>query len=316
MAESSTAGSATHESRPPDGQRPKVVYVMGSGHSGSTILGVALGNCAGFFYAGELQNFLARAGTPVLGGAARTRFWGVVRDDVPGAEELFGTESQRLLERSLSLFRLHKRSERRALRKRYRPVARDLFHAVARVAEVTHVIDSSHFPLRARELQSLDGLDLYLIFLVRDPQRVVASINRLINRHDVLERRLSILRRNADLWLTHLLSVYVFLRQRKDRRIFVRYEDFIADPRQVLREILDCSDSSAPIPDLGALKTGLPIHANRLIRVETVALKGESAEQARPSRVTALLQRPWEPVLARMTPAAGASGSGGSGVGS
>src|SRR5258708_24001016 len=77
--------------------RPKVIFVMGSGHSGSTILSVTLGNCTGCFYAGELQNFLSRAGTPILGGVARSRFWGVVRDAVPDAEELFGNESQRLI---------------------------------------------------------------------------------------------------------------------------------------------------------------------------------------------------------------------------
>jgi len=57
---------------------------MGSGRSGSTILGVALGNCDGVFYAGELDNWLVRSGTPVLGGLERTRFWSTVRDDVPG----------------------------------------------------------------------------------------------------------------------------------------------------------------------------------------------------------------------------------------
>ena len=83
MQDQSTAAAA------PDATaaRPQVVYVMGSGRSGSTILGLALGNCDGVFYAGELDNWLVRSGTPVLGGLERTRFWSTVRDDVPGARE-------------------------------------------------------------------------------------------------------------------------------------------------------------------------------------------------------------------------------------
>ena len=35
-----------------------MIYVMGAGHSGSTILGVALGNCAETLYAGEVEEWL------------------------------------------------------------------------------------------------------------------------------------------------------------------------------------------------------------------------------------------------------------------
>ena len=39
--------------------RPRVIYIMGAGRSGSTILGVSLGNCADLVYAGELDKWLA-----------------------------------------------------------------------------------------------------------------------------------------------------------------------------------------------------------------------------------------------------------------
>jgi hypothetical protein len=221
---------------------------MGSGHSGSTILGVTLGNCAGWFYAGELQNFLSRAGTAVLGGLQRTRFWGVVRDEVPEARELFGYEPLQLIERSMSLLRVHRWPRRRQLRTRYRAVTERVLQAVARTAGATHVVDSSHFPLRARELQSMPGIELYLIFLVRDPQHVVASINRMIHRRDVLTRLASTVRRNVDLWLTHVICVRVFARQPRERRIFVRYEDFMAAPEQVVAQIIACAGSAVAVP--------------------------------------------------------------------
>jgi hypothetical protein len=277
--------------------------VMGSGRSGSTILGIALGNCKDFFYAGELDNWLTRSGVPALGGTERTRFWNTVREDVEGAEDLFGSESHRYLERSGAALRIHSWRPRRRLRPSYHRVTEDLYRAIARVAGVNYVVDTAHFPLRARELQRIESIDLYLVFLVRDPQSVVMSFARNVNRHQVGERRLLTLSANADLSLTHLLSVMVFLRHRRDRRMFLRHEDFLADPVGVLREILDRLDSAAAVPELSSLSTGLPLRANRLISSETISLKARPEQPIRGSRFTALLQLPWRYVFPRMKPA-------------
>jgi hypothetical protein len=288
--------------------RPKVIYVMGSGHSGSTILGVALGNCEDIFFAGELESFLVRSGLPVLGGLERTRFWASVRERVPDASELYGNRSRSLLERSFALFRVRAWSEKRRLRPRYRRVTEDLFAAIARVAGATHVVDTSHFPLRARELQQIEGIDLHLIFLVRDPKPVVDSINRMISRHDTARRALTIAKTNADLWLTHALSLSVFLRHPPEQRIFVHYEDFVAAPENVLRQILEHSDSTAAIPALDSLSTGVPIHGNRLLSSEVVALKREPHSRAPgPRSISDLLQLPLTRILSRLQPAARAS---------
>ena len=287
-------------------ERPRVVYVMGAGRSGSTILGVTLGNCENVFYAGELDKWLLRSGLPKLDDPERTRFWRAVRDDVDCPDELFGGRAHRRLERSSSLLRIREWPARRRLRPRYRRFAEDLYRAIARAANATHIVDTSHYPLRARELQGLDGVDVYLVFLVRDPQSVVASFSR----DDVPERRFGTYRTNAYLWLTHLLSVFVFLRHRRDRRVLLRYEDFVADPEGVLRDILDRVGCDAAIPDLTFLRTGLPLHGNRLISSEVVSLERDAAAPRR-SRVTALLQLPSAAALSRLRPTAKASPSPG-----
>jgi len=305
MAESS------HSEPPPRVRpdRPTVIYVMGAGHSGSTILGVALGNCEDFVFTGELDRWLPRSGVPQFGGSERARFWSTVSDQVDGAADLFGDEARRCIERSSSLFRLGSWRARRRLRKRYRRVTEDLLRAIARASGATHIVDTSHFPLRARELQALGGIDLFLVLLIRDPRSVVASYTKPVNRHAVAERRVRILTKNADLWLTYLLSVFVFLCQPRDRRLFLRHEDFVADPEGVLRDVLDRVGSRAAIPDLTSLEIGFPIQGNRLLWSETVALKREPVSPVRGSRVTGLLQLPWSPVFARLKPAARASGS-------
>jgi hypothetical protein len=261
-----------------------------------------LGNCADFFYAGELDNWLTRSGVPALGGTERTRFWNGVRDRVEGTQELFGSESHRYLERSRAVFRMNGWLTRRRLRPRYRRVTEELYRAIAASAGASYVIDTAHFPLRARELQHIHGIDLYLIFLVRDPDRVVASFTRDLNPHDVGRRQLRTLSTNADLWLTHLLSVIVFLRHRRDRRMFLRHEQLLADPEGVLRDILDHLDSGAALPDLASLSTGLPLRANRLIKSEVVALEARTDRAVSASPLTKLLQLPWPAIFARLQP--------------
>jgi hypothetical protein len=285
---------------PPVPATPRVIYVLGAGRSGSTVLGVTLGNCETLFYAGELDAWLARSGEPQLGGAERTRFWSAVREQLGHAAELFGREPQRTLERSLALFRIHRWPARRRLRGPYRRVAEDLYRAISRATEGMIIVDSSHYPLRARELQSLGGIDLYLLYLVRDPQSVVASFNR----HDVAQYTKATLTTNIYLWLTNLLSAYVFLRHRRDRRLFVRYEDFVADPEATLSRILSTVGAPAALPDLSSLKTGIPFQGNRLIGSEVVALERKSSAPQRRSRLTAVLQLPWRVLLPRLQAAA------------
>ena len=275
---------------------------MGAGRSGSTILGITLGNCAHVFCTGELDNWLVRSGVPQVEDSERTQFWSSVReelDDPDAASELFGDKAQRSIERSLSLFRLHKWPTRYRLRKRYRAVAEDLYRALTRAAGVTHIVDTSHYPLRARELQKVAGIDLYLVFLVRDPQSVAASFNR----HDVREYTKSTLHTNVYLLLTHLLSTFVFSVTPETDGCSVRHEDFVADPGAVVRQILDFSECPAALPDFTALDSGLPLQGNRVSRSDVISLKHTTDPLPRSSSLTTALQFPMMAVLARLRPA-------------
>jgi hypothetical protein len=287
-----------------DQGRPLVIYVMGAGRSGSTIVGVTLGNCEDVFYAGELDAWLSRSGEPQLDDPQRTRFWNRVREQVTGASALFGWEAQRAIERSVSLFRVNKWRTRRRLRRPYRRVNEQLYQAVTRVAGTPFVVDTSHYPLRARELQSLGGIDLFLLYLVRDPQSVVASFSR----KDVAQYSKSTFTTNVYLWLTNLLSVWVFLRHDRRRRVFVRYEEFLAQPEDVVRAILERACVVTGQPDLTRLETGVAFQGNRVIRTETVALDRQQAAPGRRSLLTSIAQLPWSMVHARLRPVARGSG--------
>jgi hypothetical protein len=146
------------------------------------------------------------------------------------------------------------------------------------------------------------------VLLVRDPQDVVASNVREISRHEVAERRVRILATNVELWLTHLMSVLVFLRQPRRRRVFVRYESFVADPEGVMARIIDSLGTGVRPPDMSALRGGVALQGNSLIMSQTIAVKRSTRATVRWSQLTALAQACWEPVFARLRPVAGAPG--------
>ncbi len=284
--------------------RPKVIYVMGAGRSGTTILGVTLGNCADFMFAGELNQWLAKSGSPTHHTPERDDFWAAIRGQVDGADGLFGGRANRM-ERSSALFDVRTWPARRRMRAAYRRISESVYLAVARTAGVGNVIDTSHYPARAREMQHLQGIDLYLLYVARDPHGVVASLNR----DDVPERSFNMPTTNAYLWLTHLFSVLVFLRQPRSRRLFLQYEDFMEDPEGVLRQILDWAGSSAELPDLSSLHTGLPIHGNRLVASSTVALQRGNGPPPARSLMTTVIQLPWTFAHSLLRPAARAAGA-------
>jgi Sulfotransferase family len=297
------SNSSSSDSEPTAGGssgRPKVIYVMGAHRSGSTVLGVTLGNCANVFFAGELHSWLTRRGVASFGGEDGKRLWQAIAEDVEGAQELFGHETQLYLDRSSVIFRLHKWPMRRRLRQPYRRIYADLYRAIAHATGASHIVDTSHYPLRAIELQALSSVELYLLFLVRDPQGVVASFDA----RNTDSPSKSALTTNAQLWVTHVFCLLAFHRQPRERRMFVRHEDFLADPEGVVRQILDQTGSSAPIPDLTALRTGSPLQGNRFLkRSDVIALSGPRPASERPSRMTTLLQLPWRPIFARLRPA-------------
>jgi hypothetical protein len=190
-------------------------------------------------------------------------------------EVLVGARPRRYLERSSALFRIDRFRALARLRASYRSTTSELFEAIAATAETDFVVDSSHYPLRAHELQSVAGIELYLVLLVRSPQSVVASFAK----DDVAERRFNPLTTRAYLLLTYLLSAWVFRAQPPARRLVLFYEDLLADPHAVLAELLERVGSSAHVPDLDRLATGVPLHGNRLLGAEVVALGGAGSEQ-------------------------------------
>ena len=284
----------------PEVDRPKVVYVLGAGRSGSTIMGVALGNCPDVFFAGELHLWIGRGGkSPIRGETKEQRaaFWAAVKERVEVPED-YPRRDARYLEKSGALFRVDRWLGRRRLRDGYRRISAQLIDAVARQAGASHIVDTSHFPRRAMQLQKLDSIDLYLLFVVRDPRAVVSSYSR----DDADFRQFGVISTNAYLWLTYALSLVAFLRHPRRRRLLVRYEQFMADPEAAIGELLEWMGAPASSPDLSALQTGFAFQGNNLLRAPVVALERKPEQRVHGSLLTRVVNLPWTAIFSRLGP--------------
>jgi hypothetical protein len=182
------------------------------------------------------------------------------------------------------------------LRPRYRRFHRDLYNAIAEVSACDTIIDTAHYPLRARELRKTDNVELYLILLVRNPHAVVESFRKL----DGPDGK-GLWGANAYLWLTHFMSILVYLSHPRRRRVLIRSEDFGTNTSTIVRRIIDMSGARSPLPDMSLLNTGRPLAGHSLLRSEHVSVNSQLTEvPRRRSLVTGLLQLPWTATLALM----------------
>ena len=252
---------------------------MGAGRSGSTTLGITLGNCEDVFYAGELDNWL-RALRRAAGRRRRAdRFW------------------ERRARRSSRT----RRRARRAVRQRV--PARDRALAVAVSHSQVAGSRAAASPLPARSPRTSTGRSTRAATVTPRgrhlalPAARVASCSgstastctwcswsgtrRASSRRSTATTSASSrsrpLHTNVYLWVTHLLSLLVFLRHPRERRLLVRYERLHRRPGGVVRRD---PRGQPDAPDTSRCRTsaladvGFPLQGNRVTRGRTtISLK-------------------------------------------
>jgi hypothetical protein len=185
-----TSDSAGAEVTPKPGQAPIVVYIAGSGRSGSTLLERALGEIPGFVNVGELIDLYRRTAThgercgcgePF----AQCPFWSRVGDRAFGGwqeQKLTATDRlqgkvarQRRMPRLLAMPLAG--SAFRADVAAYGASYAGLYAAIAAEAAATCVVDASKWPVQALALARA-GLDVRVIHLVRDVRGVAYSLGK------------------------------------------------------------------------------------------------------------------------------------------
>lgn len=269
-----------------EGDRPLVIYIAGSGRSGSTLLERALGAIPGFVNVGELIDVLRRtqASDERCGcgeAFSACAFWtGVGKRgfggwDMPTARELGSLQAEFARQRRIPAMML--RSGRGGFGRRlerYQELYAGWYRAILDEAGGRVVVDASKWPAQALALAS-ERIDLRVVHLVRDPRGVAYSMSKQgVQRPQAADGQAMVSSGSATAtvrWTATQTEVDL-LRRRGARVTRVRYEDLVQQPRETIEGLLS--------------ELGVDIEAGSLDHVEDgrIVLPSSHGVSGNPSR--------------------------------
>ena len=239
--------------RSADSQR--VLYIAGLPRSGSTVLGCVLGRLPGTIFVGELAFFWRRFAEGELCSCGKPlpdcHFWSAVVAKAFGqltreqAGELNKLE-QRVIRRLRILGLVPVRwSTRWAKRIHIMLEERDRFYqTICDIANVECIVDSGKEVTFGSMMARLNNTSFTTIHLVRDPRGVAFSWQKQV-RSDSEPRDMprSPAAKTAARWISSNLLVQFSLRRLSSAYSRVRYEDLVAYPDDIARQI-SCATAS------------------------------------------------------------------------
>lgn len=242
--------------------RTKVLFITGWGRSGSTILSSVLGQLEGFVSVGELRFIWDRGLLRNLACACSEPF-----RDCP-----FWTSAvPHLLNKPLEeIQRVVHLRERFRTRDAYRRLVLGLGRTpdegmleysnhLLRIYEGLRdqigsrvIVDASKFPTHGYLASLSNGVDLFVLHLVRDPRAVAFSwkkkrIYAEADRDQAMYMPQYNPINSSVHWLARNLLAQRLWSGSGDRYLLVRYEDFAADPYKVVTRVRDFAGEECPI---------------------------------------------------------------------
>ena len=244
---------------------PTVVFIAGSGRSGSTLVERMLGEIPGFVNVGELIDLFRRvhAGDELCGCGERfsqCAFWREVGDRAFGGwtpevvREIADLQSQVARQRHIPhLLSPVQRATFREARDRYQVSYRMLYQAIARTVGARVIVDASKWPAQALAL-SRSPIDLRVIHVVRDLRGVAWSMNKrdLVRPHATGAREVMFHQGFAGAggrWVVAQSEVDA-VRLSGTPTSLLRYEELVTGARSTISHSLDELDLAVPDEEL------------------------------------------------------------------
>ena len=297
----------------------KVLFIAGSGRSGSTVVAQVLAEVPGWVTCGEL-----RLGVPVLlhdrlcGCGERAQqcpFWHAVIEEAFGAFDLSmlrrGVELMKrvALNRHTALHYLPLQNSRfgRELRE-YASIMERIYQGVRTVSGCEVIVDTSKLPSYFLALGHAPTLDLRTVHIVRDSRAVAFSNQRRVR--DPANPDATRYMPQQGLALTsvawNLKNGFISAAMgQRGRRIMVRYEDFVSRPIEQIERVLRFAGSDQQPPPISGGQLEIGAHhttAGNPMRFHKGALRlrldDEWHERMKPRDRTFVTALTW-PMLAR-----------------
>lgn len=234
-----------------------VIYIAGSGRSGTTLLGQLLGQVTGICFVGELDQIwqisldpdhLCGCGRPFRSCA----FWSAVIKRVFGNKGLSERDVEAIVELKRRATRLryvpylesnrHPQRYREQVRE-YGAILSNLYQAIEAESGCRIIVDSSKLTSNGFLLKSLETLDLRVLHLIRDSRAIAYSNKRgrrdsagYLLKADLQPSRFKAAAQGAE-WSISNAGAYA-LRRRSSLGLQVKYESFASSPMETVSKAL------------------------------------------------------------------------------
>lgn len=242
-----------------------IVYILGAGRSGTTLLDIILGNQDGFHSCGEINRYLKRDGIPHGKKLEENSLWESVKQDLSDCYTLKEFES---LRKSFKIFDYYWSFfvPKFFLKRRYTDYldfqSRLLEAIYQNIEYQTVIVDSSKYPSRAAYLRKM-GYSVKIIFLIREP----ISLIRSFGKKDIEQPSKSVFM--AALYYTSVNILNYITFYRFPNRVKIRLEDLIVDTEGSLDNIgvklgLNLSSLISKVKQKRPLSVGNLFDGNRI----------------------------------------------------
>jgi hypothetical protein len=235
----------------------KIIYINGWLRSGSTILGNVLNEIPGFCHVGELhflwKNAAGRGSNRLCGcGQALTDcpLWSAVLalGALPGvsAQAQAGAvvRRQRAVVRTRHTWRVLRRGLWCDEIREHAALMTATYHGIAEQTGARVIVDSAKIPAEAALLPHLAGVTPYYVHLVRDPRAVAQSYRQAKQYVHPMSAG-----RSTAYWHGFNRACEALTRRYPARSVFLRYEEFVADPPGTIGALLRlCGADAAANP--------------------------------------------------------------------
>jgi Sulfotransferase family len=250
----------------------KILSITGWCRNGSTIIGNVLNEIPGFSHVGEIhflwKNSTGQGANNSCGcrkPLPECEVWSRVLDEVrpPGVSP----EDHAAQVRRRQLAYVRTRHTWRVLRRglhcdgirEHAELMARTYRTVARLMDARVIVDTNKIPGESALLPHVDGVQPYFVHLVRDPRAVSGSWAVWKDYAYTMSSSRSTL-----YWHGFNSAAQAIVRRHPERSMFLRYEDFIADPAAGVGELLRLCGVEAPNPLPPGGRT-IELHTNHTV---------------------------------------------------
>jgi len=259
----------------------KIIYLIGAGRSGTTLLDIMIGNAEGIESCGELNRYPRRKGVPPMydKSTKQALFWEYVCTKLDVNQKGFNQ-----VEKINDKFEYHIGFIKRVFKiqntnilERYQIFQSNLFQSIFDTLP-NHkkiIVDSSKYPGRAVMLSNFLPYEIVYVYIKRDPVSVVQSFSK----KDVEQPPKGWFAANIYYAVVNTLCfIAVNKLKRKHKVVTVTYEDMVNQPIKMLSEIektLDIDLKSV----IYKIKSNIPLSVGMLFDGNRIRLKDEIVVQ-------------------------------------